>query len=672
MNKQTQAQRHPFVARLQLYWLSSTTQTALDFSILAGAFVISYLLRFDFSLPQSEVRNILVQLPFVVLLQFVALQASGSRTGIWRYTGIGNIKPFFYAALGSLLVLTLMRFQLTDSYQAWRVPLSVIFVDCMLAFGGTFGLRMLRRVVFEQSKRRQQGKGQVSSNGNGNGNGLQPPRRRVLLIGAGQAGVMVAKEIDGRGDLGLEIKGFVDDDGAKLRRSVVQGYKVLGSTADLPRLVRALGIDHVIVTIAQASRAQLHAIVKICEEIPIRVKTIPGLYEILDGQVEISRIRDVQIEDLLGRDPVQLDVESISRELNGKTVMITGAGGSIGAELARQAQRFAPANLLLVERAEFALFEIDHELRHANPDLPIVPLVGDIGDTVRMREIFTLYRPQVVIHAAAHKHVPLMESNSAEAIKNNVLSTRLLAELAGEFKAEVFVLVSTDKAVRPTSIMGASKRVAELIVQDLNRRHMTRFVAVRFGNVIGSAGSVIPIFQRQILQGGPVTITDRRMQRYFMTIPEAAQLVLQTGAIARGGEVFILHMGELVRIMDLAETLITLSGLKPHEDIKIVETGIRPGEKLCEELSFETEETTATEHPKIFIYQIAGVEPNVLQTALQRLAGFTRDCDEEGLRGFLNDLLPEAHLNGDAERRAAQKLRLVANPDQLVARASRS
>ena len=659
-------------ATLRRHWLSAGMQTVLDLAILSSAFATAYLFRFDFDLPQIEKRNLLIQIPFVVLLQFIALTATGSRSAIWRYTGMGHIKPFFYAALGSLFVVAIMRFELPESYQAWRVPLSVNFVDCMLAFGGAFGLRVLRRGVYEQSKRRHQGKGNGNGNGTRNGNGHGDTKKRVLLIGAGQAGVMVAKEIDGRGDLDLEIIGFVDDDQAKLRRSVVQGHKVLGSTADLPRLVRSPRIDHVIITIAQTSRAQIRRIVKICEDISIRVRTIPGLYEILDGRVEISRIRDVQIEDLLGREAVQLDLDSISRELTGKIVMITGAGGSIGAELARQAQRFAPANLLLVERAEFALFEIDHELRWAHPALSIVPLVGDIGDACRMREIFESYRPQVVIHAAAHKHVPLMESNSGEAVKNNVLNTRLLAEIAGDYEAEVFVLVSTDKAVRPTSIMGATKRVAELVVQDLNRLYQTRFVAVRFGNVIGSAGSVIPIFQRQIQQGGPVTITDKHMKRYFMTIPEAAQLVLQTSAIAKGGEVFILHMGEPVRIMDLAETLITLSGLKPHEDIKIVETGIRPGEKLYEELTFETEETIATEHPKIFINRISGVDPNVLKVALLRLSAFTITGDEAGLRSFLNDLLPEAHLNGHAERLGAKPAGVVHFSDQLVARASGS
>jgi len=314
---------------------------------------------------------------------------------------------------------------------------------------------------------------------------------------------------------------------------------------------------------------------------------------------------------------------------------------------------------LLVERAETALFDIDCELRADHPALAIEPLVADVGDGSRMRAIFNRYRPQVVIHAAAHKHVPLMESNATEAVQNNVLNTRMVAELAGEFKSEVFVLISTDKAVRPTSIMGASKRAAELVAQDLNRVYDTRFVAVRFGNVIGSAGSVIPIFREQIRNGGPVTITDKRMKRYFMTIPESAQLVLQASVLGKGGEVFILHMGEPVRIMDLAETLITLSGLKPHEDIQITETGVRPGEKLYEELSFESEETVPTSHPKIFINKLATAEPETLQTALKVLARSVGERNEDELRRFLNGLLPEARLSLAANGNHRERKRLV-------------
>ncbi len=635
------------------YLLFSGIQVVLDLSLLLAAFIAAYLLRFDFYIPEDEVRNFLTQLPLVVLLQFVALTMAGARGSIWRYTDLAHLKSFLYAALGSFIVVAALRLALPHVHQAWRVPLSVNFIDVLLAFGGAFAMRVIRRAEYEYTKKRLQLKEHI----NGNGNGKR--KRPVLLIGAGRAGMLAAKEIEARGDLDFQIEGFVDDDRAKLGRSVVQSCKVLGDTQDLPELVRSLGIDHVVITIAHASRHQIHRIVKICEEIPVKVRIIPELYEIIEGRVEISRIRDVQIEDLLGRDPVRLDLESLNKEFAGKTVMVTGAGGSIGAELARQVLRFSPAHLLLVERAEFALFDIDHELKAANPTQSIVPLVADIGDEPRMRSIFNTYHPQVVIHAAAHKHVALMELNPTEAVKNNVLNTRLVAELAGEYKAGVFVLVSTDKAVRPASMMGASKRAAELVVQDLSGRYQTRYVAVRFGNVIGSAGSVIPIFQEQIRKGGPLTITDGRMKRYFMTIPEAAQLVLQASAIGRGGEVFILQMGEPVRIMDLAETLITLSGFKPHEDIKIVEIGMRPGEKLFEELKFETEETVATAHPKIFINKLATLEPETIRMALKRLSELVRDKDGDGLRRVLHELLPEASLSSPSSESQTEKRRLV-------------
>ncbi len=638
--------------------LATGIQAFLDLSVLVAAFVAAYLLRFDFKIPPPEIRNIITQMPLVVLLQFVALTIAGARSSIWRYTDLAHVRSFLYAALGSLFVVASLRLGLPRPHQAWRVPLSVNLIDVLLAFGGAYAMRVTRRAEYEYKQKRVQVKKHI----NGNGNGKSKTKRSVLLIGAGRAGSLAAKEIEARGDLDLAIKGFVDDDHSKVGRSVVQGLRVLGTTQDLPRLIDTHGINHVIITIAHASRHQIHRIVRICEEIPVKVRIIPELYEIIEGRVEISRIRDVEIEDLLGREPVELDTESISRELAGKTVMVTGAGGSIGSELARQVLKFAPAHLLLVERAEFALFDIDSELRAGSPTQSIVPLVADIGDESRMRAIFKQYQPQVVIHSAAHKHVPLMETNATEAVENNVLNTRLLAWLAGESRTEVFVLISTDKAVRPTSIMGATKRAAELIVQDLNPQYDTRFVAVRFGNVIGSAGSVIPIFREQIRNGGPVTITDKRMKRYFMTIPESAQLVLQASVIGKGGEVFILQMGEPVLIMDLAETLITLSGLKPHEDIQIVETGMRPGEKLYEELHFETEETVPTSHPKIFINRLAIPEPETVQTALRVLARLVGERNEDEVRRFLNGLLPEARLRSapSPNGRERKKLALVA------------
>jgi FlaA1/EpsC-like NDP-sugar epimerase len=609
-------------------------QFALDLSVLIGAFFLAYLLRFEFDIPRHWVHPMLVQLPCVVLMQFVALNLAGVHSFVWRYVGITEVRAFFLAGASVFLILVLVRFGIpTSMLVTWRVPLSICVMDTVLAFGAVLGLRVLRRSSYEVFEKRKRERAATADR----------VKERVLLIGAGRAGVLASKEILNRGDMDLQVVGFIDDDVTK-QGSVINRIKVVGKTTELPRLVRQLDVHHVIITMAQASRQDIQRITRICEEIPVKVQIIPGLYELLDGRVQISLIRDVQIEDLLGREPIQLDVESLSKELTGKIVMVTGAGGSIGSELARQVVRFSPAKLLLIERAEFALFNIDRALRESDPARSIEPLVADIGDLARMRSIFQTYRPEVVIHAAAHKHVPLMETNPFEAIKNNVLNTRRLSELADEFESEVFVLISTDKAVRATSIMGASKRLAELVVQDIGTRSKTRFVAVRFGNVIGSNGSAIPIFQEQIRKGGPLTITDKRMRRYFMTIPEAAQLVLQASTIGNGGEVFILHMGEPVSILELAEALILLSGMKPHEDIKIVEIGIRPGEKLNEELTFETEAAAATSHPKIFISKLAPADSGVIQCALQSLSKLVEEQNESELRRVMNEIIPGAQL----------------------------
>jgi len=622
----------------RLWWTNLLTrqmQFIMDLVVLVAAFFLAYLLRFDFHVSEFWLIPAMTQLPYVVLIQFAVLILTGVYSFVWKYVGLAEVRAFMVAAAVSSLPILLIRLFLPDRYLIWQVPLSVIVMDTVLAFGGVLGVRVLRRTMYERYEKRR--KELRASN---------RPKRRVLLIGAGRAGVLAAKEIQGRGDIDLDVRGFVDDDLRK-KGSVIHRVKVLGSTADLPRLVRTLDIDHVVITIAQASRQELKRLVELCEKIPIKVRIIPGLYEILQGRVEVSSIRDLQIEDLLGREPIRLDEEEMSRFLAGKTVMVTGAGGSIGSELARQVARFGPACMLLVERAEFALFNIDCELKEGWPDLNIKALTADVSDEARMRSIFATYKPDVVVHAAAHKHVPMMEFNPTEAIKNNVLGTRLLAEIAGQSGTEAFVLISTDKAVRPTSVMGASKRVAELVIQDLDRKYETRYVAVRFGNVIGSAGSVIPIFREQIRKGGPVTVTHPEMVRYFMTIPEAVQLVLQAGAMGEGGEIFILDMGEPVRILELAKDTITLSGFKPYEDIDIVFTGIRPGEKLFEELQTDGEDVAKTRHPKIFIGKIAAYPEEKVRHALERLSTLALDGEGSELRTFLRELLPEANLKID-------------------------
>jgi FlaA1/EpsC-like NDP-sugar epimerase len=609
-------------------------QFLLDLGLLSLAFLLSYLLRFEFDIPASYAHNVLSQLPLVLLLQFGAMHIFGVYTFVWRYIGMAEIGAFVRAAWWSFLPMLLLRLGLPDGFQQWRVPLSICLMTTLLGIGGVLGLRVLRRAVYERFEKTTRLEAAKGRNGR---------TKAVLLVGAGRAGVQAAREILNRGDMDLDIRGFVDDDPMK-QGNVIQGIKVIGTTADLPKLVNELKIHHVVITIAQASRSDIRRIVEICESIPIKAQIIPGLYQILSGTVEISRIRDVEIEDLLGREPVTLDSELLEEFLADKTVMVTGAGGSIGSELARQVAQFGAGRLLLVERAEFALFDIDREIRGSHPELEVVPLVADVCDSGLMRGLMERHRPAVVIHSAAHKHVPMMESNPTEAVKNNIVATRQLGELAGEAEVEAFIQISTDKAVRPTSVMGASKRVAELAVQDLNHKYPTRFVSVRFGNVLGSAGSVIPLFREQILEGGPVTVTHPDMVRYFMTIPEAAQLVLQAGAMGEGGEIFVLDMGEPVRILDMAKDMIGLFGLKPFEDIDIVFSGIRPGEKLFEELGTDGENMAKTRHPKIFVGMMSTTNAQTIETALRRFEELGRLGREPELRAFFNEFLPEARV----------------------------
>lgn len=609
-------------------------QFVLDFSVLAGAFMLAYLLRFEFVIPAKLLDHLIYyQLPLVVFLQWLAMSKTGVYNFIWRYISLRDLHAFVFAALLSAVPLLLLRLGLPNAYAEWRVPTSVIFFDAVLAFSGVLGVRLLRRMLYERYERR-------IKPGLKTGNHQKKP---TLLLGAGRAGVLAAGEIFGRNAMRMDIRGFVDDDRAKAG-AVINGVKVLGTTDDLPRLVREHGIEQIVITIARPTRKTMDSIMARCDEVGIKPRIVPGLFDILEGAVRTTRIRDVQIEDLLGRPPVQLDHEQLGGFLTGKVVMVTGAGGSIGSELARQLARFEPKQVLLLERAEPALFQVGFSLKDQLFNTEFVSLLADVTDEARMRNVFEKYSPDLVFHAAAHKHVPLMEANVAETIKNNVFGTHTLAKLSGEYGASAFVLVSTDKAVNPTSAMGASKRVAELVIQDLNQRFDTRYLAVRFGNVLGSTGSVIPIFREQIKRGGPVTVTHPDMKRYFMTIPESAQLVIQAGAMGEGGEIFVLDMGKEVKIADLAAQMISLSGFKPHEDIEIAFTGIRAGEKLFEELSTSGEEMTKTKHPKIFIGQFAPYSASRLAEALEEFRVDCRNHDDNSIRAHLSALLPEATL----------------------------
>lgn len=623
--------RDRVVATARFLWIKRYL-IAVDVSLLALAFVLSYLLRFEFSIPRREIPALERQVLYVVILQAATMFGLGVYRFIWRYIGLRETRVFVLAVAACSLAMFTLRLLLPGAYALWRVPFSVMFFDSVLVMVAIIGVRVLRRVVYEWSCLRSGMSGDIDGQ-----------RIPVLLIGADSAGRWVANEIRMHDLNDLAVEGFVDDEPQKLH-AVIDDIEVLGSVLDLPHLVRDYNIDHVILTIADAPRSSLRRILDICEKIPVRVRIVPNLSEIIRGQLKFTRFRDVQIEDLLGREPVHIEQTSVKQFLQGKTVLVTGAGGSIGSELSRQIAHLKPGNLLLVERAEFALFQIGAELRRSFPGLTITPLVADVGSRDRMGQIIGSYRPHVILHAAAHKHVPMMEENVAEAVGNNVLATHNLCDLAGSSCVECFVLISSDKAVKPTSVMGATKRIAELLVQHMHQRYATRYMAVRFGNVIGSTGSVIPVFQEQIRRGGPVTVTHPEMTRYFMTIPEAAQLVLEAAAMGRGGEIFVLDMGEPVRIVDLAKQLIVLTGLKPFKDIEVVFTGPRPGEKLFEELRLSEENMAKTRHPKIYIGNIARYSNGEILKGIEHLAELCGEGNEKKIREALVQVVPEAQL----------------------------
>jgi FlaA1/EpsC-like NDP-sugar epimerase len=500
---------------------------------------------------------------------------------------------------------------------------SVIMLDLFTTIMLLSGLRMLIRLYHEEFFAESRG-----------------ALRRFLIIGAGNAGEALLRELMRRKDTPYQVVGFVDDDPAKYRMKI-HGVPVLGTVEQLPQICQKYSIDEIAIAIPSATPKQMRRVVQICQGTKLRFSTVPSITDIASGKLRVSQIRDVDINDLLGREEVKLDVEGIQRFLRGKTILVTGAGGSIGSEMCRQVCGFGPRCLLLLEQAENPLFFIEGELRKTFPNVPLEPLICDITDRVRVDQIFDRYRPEVVIHAAAHKHVPLMELNPGEAIKNNVIGTMNVANAADRIGSEHFVMISTDKAVNPTSIMGSSKRIAEMYIQDLNNTSKTHFVTVRFGNVLGSNGSVVPIFKKQIAEGGPVTVTHPEMRRYFMTIPEASQLVLQAAAIGKGGEIFVLDMGEPVKIVDLARDLITLSGFRPGEDIEIVFTGLRPGEKLFEELSIAGEDMVPTVHPKIAVWKNIPKDRQFLRTHIQQLIEAAYAQDRRRIVELIKILIPQ-------------------------------
>lgn len=628
--------------------INTLVRTLIDLLVLSLAYFAAYAVRFDGLPPLQMIKLLMFTWPYVVAFELVVLYLFSVPHFAWRYVGLREAQRVFAATIASALLLLVVRLISRplklhfDYLQYALIPIGVLAINGGLAFLGVTGIRFARRIMVERSRSL----------------GLRPPmveRVPTLLLGAGQAGVQIAKEIEGRPDLAIHPVGFLDDDPYKLG-TIVHGIRVLGTSSQVEDVTRTYGVKQAIITVANATGAEIRRLARLCEGAGIPVKIIPGIFELLDGKVNLTRLRDVSIEDLLRREAVTLDTDLLESFLRGKRVLVTGAGGSIGSELCRQVARFGPASLVLVERSEFNLFSIHQELVATQPAFALVPRICDVCDDERLDQVFTSERPEVVFHAAAHKHVPMMEWNSGEAVKNNVFGTKAVADAAVAHGTEAFVLISTDKAVNPTSVMGATKRVAELYVQALSQSSATKFVAVRFGNVLGSTGSVIPIFKAQIAAGGPVTVTHPEMTRHFMTIPEASQLVMQAAAMGKGGEIMVLDMGEPVRIAELAEELIRLSGLEPGTDIEVVYSGVRPGEKLFEELSFDAERMTKTRHSKIFVGKLEPAQLAVVEDALARLRVVTDGCSREDVRRALSKVVPEMR-DPDEDRRPVDESR---------------
>ncbi|HEX7621442.1 MAG TPA: nucleoside-diphosphate sugar epimerase/dehydratase [Anaerolineales bacterium] len=604
-----------------------------------------YLLLFDIFLTIASVvgafalrldTNFYAYLPAVYWMIAISL---AFRLSIYHFFGLYR-RLWAYASINELLLIVMAVTAASVAISAIMLtllitrllyfPRMVLLIDWLLSLTGVGGFRFSLRLI--------------SENRSANAKPLARKANKVLVIGAGDAGALVVREMQRNPQLGLHPIGFLDDDPAKLKHQI-HGVPVIGKLADLGRALNNRPVNEVIIAIPSTGGNIIRMVTDICRLKGVPFRTMPGLYELIGGKVSVNRLREVDITDLLRREPAQIQNELIGAALTGKRVLVTGAGGSIGHEICRQIARWGPQMLILLGHGENSIFETMLELQENFPTLPLQPVIADIRDVPRLTNIFNSFHPQVVFHTAAHKHVPLMESNIEEAITNNVIGTRNVCEAATAADTERLVLISTDKAVRPANVMGATKRIAEMIVLDAAHRTGRAFSVVRFGNVLGSRGSVVPLFKRQIAHGGPITITHPDMKRYFMTIPEAVYLVLQASAMGQGGEVYLLNMGQQVRILDLAEDLIRLSGLQPGKDIEIVFTGIRPGEKLSEDLWEEGTEYQNTAHPDIF--RVESEESNIppsLSRTVDELNHLSLECETSAIISLLDETIPEGSV----------------------------
>ena len=588
----------------------------VDVITIIGVALISLLIRFDGYITPHYMQQMVDALPIMVISYIVMLLSMHLYTRIWRYAGMREMVAVLIATtLGAGLFYTGMY--VFDK----SLPRSIYLISWILSTG-VIGIG---RMVLHYIAMRYGGKQSTDAD-----------MVNTLIIGAGDAGATIAREIERYHKRSRKVIGFIDDDESKFNR-LMGGVRILGNRHDIPSIVKENKVKEIIIAMPSVTRNEIRNIMEICSPLKCKVNTLPGMYQLLDDEVLVSHLHPVSIEDLLERDEVRLDMDIVEHYIRDKVVLVTGAGGSIGSEICRQIMRVGPKMLLLLGHGENSIYLINQELKNIYKDGPIIPIIADIRDKQQLDQIFTQYNPQVVFHAAAHKHVPLMEIQPMAAVLNNIYGTRNVADVAGRHGVERFVMISTDKAVNPTSVMGATKRVAEKVIISMNDTYDTKYITVRFGNVLGSRGSVIPLFKKQIEAGGPVTVTDPEMTRYFMTIPEASQLVLQAGAMGKGGEVFLLDMGEPVKIIDLARNMIRLSGLEPDKDIHIKITGLRPGEKKYEELLTSEEGTNRTNHTKIFEAPLETVDRDWLMKKIGTFDSCETDMD---VIGVLQDIIP--------------------------------
>ncbi|MFL0251719.1 polysaccharide biosynthesis protein [Clostridium neuense] len=599
-----------------------------DIIMVTMSLYIALLLKYDFMVDTRYIKLFKVSIIPVIVFMIIFNRIFNLYNNMWRYASIEELLSIVYSvSLTNIVfivysyILSHMKITQTVFYRFPYTVHVIFWMICIILLGGT---RFSYRVSYENKKNREA----VSEN-----------KIRLLIIGAGDAAAMLIKEIKRSKKLNYDIIGLIDDDEEKLGR-LIYGVKVVGTRNNINKFCQENSIGEIIVAMPSAPEEDRKEIFNICKNTKCKLRTFPSISDIIDGKFNMRKIRDVSIEDLLGREEVKLNTENIEKYIKGKNVLVTGGGGSIGSELCRQISKFNPGNLIILDIYENNAYDLQMELNYTCPKLNKEVIIASIRDKNRLDEIFKKFKPDVVFHAAAHKHVPLMEVNPMEAIKNNVIGTFNVLRCCDEFNVKKFVQISTDKAVNPTNIMGATKRFCELMVQAFDKVSKTEFVAVRFGNVLGSNGSVIPLFKKQIAHGGPVTVTHPEINRFFMTIPEAAQLVIQAGAMAHGGEIFVLDMGKPVKIVDLAKDLITLSGFNPGEDIKIEFTGLRPGEKLYEELLMSEVALTSTEHKKIHVEKPMDVDMKFIESSIEDFKEVLKENDKEKIYELMAEKVP--------------------------------